>query len=68
LNNWEPDDVPMAEHVRWSPKCYHVLLAKGQKYIDKIIMGDENGDVSNGEVSMGGCVWMGGWVSGWLSE
>ncbi|XP_060606908.1 E3 ubiquitin-protein ligase XIAP-like isoform X1 [Ruditapes philippinarum] len=57
LNNWEPGDVPMAEHVRWSPKCYHVFLAKGQKYIDKIIMSDENGDVSNGEVFMGECVW-----------
>ncbi|XP_060582184.1 baculoviral IAP repeat-containing protein 2-like [Ruditapes philippinarum] len=55
LNNWEPDDVPMAEHVRWSPKCYHVLLAKGQKYIDKIIMGDENGDVSNGKEAAGAC-------------
>ncbi|XP_053391862.1 baculoviral IAP repeat-containing protein 7-A-like isoform X2 [Mercenaria mercenaria] len=36
LRNWEVGDVPMDEHAKWYPKCPHILLVKGQTYIDRI--------------------------------
>ncbi|XP_053396413.1 baculoviral IAP repeat-containing protein 7-A-like isoform X2 [Mercenaria mercenaria] len=41
LKNWEPGDVPMEEHARWYPKCPHVILVKGQAYVDRINRGEE---------------------------
>ncbi|XP_076044930.1 baculoviral IAP repeat-containing protein 2-like isoform X1 [Oratosquilla oratoria] len=36
LRNWENDDKPWEEHVRWYPDCNFVLLKKGQDFIDKV--------------------------------
>lgn len=40
LRNWERDDKPWVEHTKWYPECGHILLVKGQKYIDAILKGD----------------------------
>jgi hypothetical protein len=48
LRNWEQGDNPMEEHARWFPKCAHILLVKGQQYVDKI----NHGDVKSNEVSL----------------
>ncbi|XP_045195698.2 baculoviral IAP repeat-containing protein 3-like [Mercenaria mercenaria] len=41
LRNWECGDVPMEEHAKWYPKCPHILLVKGQEYVDKLIRGEK---------------------------
>ncbi|XP_045195492.2 baculoviral IAP repeat-containing protein 7-A-like [Mercenaria mercenaria] len=41
LRNWEVGDVPMDEHAKWYPKCPHILLVKGQAYIDRIVRGEK---------------------------
>ncbi|XP_060582186.1 death-associated inhibitor of apoptosis 1-like [Ruditapes philippinarum] len=51
LRNWEHGDNPMEEHARWFPKCAHILLVKGQQYVDKI----NHGDVKSNEESTGAC-------------
>ncbi|XP_053391864.1 baculoviral IAP repeat-containing protein 2-like [Mercenaria mercenaria] len=40
LRNWEIGDVPMEEHAKWYPKCPHILLVKGQAYIEKLSRGE----------------------------
>ena len=41
LRNWEQGDVPMEEHGKWYPKCPHVMLVKGQGYIEKLQKGEK---------------------------
>lgn len=41
LRNWEHGDVPMEEHAKWYPKCPHILLVKGQAYVDKLSRGEK---------------------------
>ncbi|XP_045195520.2 baculoviral IAP repeat-containing protein 2-like isoform X1 [Mercenaria mercenaria] len=41
LRNWESGDVPMEEHGKWYPKCPHILLVKGQAYIERLIRGEK---------------------------
>ncbi|XP_053391856.1 baculoviral IAP repeat-containing protein 7-like [Mercenaria mercenaria] len=41
LRNWEQDDVPMEEHAKWYPKCPHILLVKGQAYVEKLGRGEK---------------------------
>ena len=36
LRNWENDDNPWIEHIRWYPDCNFVLLSKGQEYINNV--------------------------------
>ncbi|XP_050537433.1 death-associated inhibitor of apoptosis 1-like [Daktulosphaira vitifoliae] len=33
LKDWDDEDDPWVEHVRWSPSCTHILLCKGQLFI-----------------------------------
>ncbi|XP_053396381.1 baculoviral IAP repeat-containing protein 7-like [Mercenaria mercenaria] len=51
LRNWERGDVPMEEHAKWYPKCPHILLVKGQTYIEKLSRGEKpevDGNTSSG--------------------
>ncbi|XP_053396546.1 baculoviral IAP repeat-containing protein 2-like isoform X1 [Mercenaria mercenaria] len=41
LRNWERGDIPMEEHAKWYPKCPHILLVKGQAYVDKLSRGEK---------------------------
>ena len=41
LRNWERGDNPMFEHAKWYPNCPHVLLVKGQAYIDAVERGED---------------------------
>ncbi|XP_045195485.2 baculoviral IAP repeat-containing protein 2-like isoform X2 [Mercenaria mercenaria] len=41
LRNWERGDVPMEEHAKWYPKCPHILLVKGQAYVEKLSRGEK---------------------------
>ena len=34
LINWLPGDCPWSLHARWGPHCIHLLLIKGQQYIN----------------------------------
>ena len=36
LKDWEENDDPWVEHALWFPKCLHVVLIKGQKFIDEM--------------------------------
>ena len=36
IRNWEPFDDPWELHARWFPGCQHVILCKGQEFIDKV--------------------------------
>ena len=36
LRNWEPGDDPWFEHAKWYPHCPHIILVKGQPFIDKV--------------------------------
>jgi hypothetical protein len=35
LKDWEETDDPWVEHALWSPKCMHVVLIKGQAFIEE---------------------------------
>lgn len=37
LKDWEQGDIPWEQHACWFPRCFHVLLVKGEDYIQKII-------------------------------
>ena len=41
LRNWEEGDVPFEEHAKWYPTCPHVLLVKGQTYVDTLLRGEK---------------------------
>ncbi|XP_053396402.1 E3 ubiquitin-protein ligase XIAP-like isoform X3 [Mercenaria mercenaria] len=41
LRNWERGDVAMEEHAKWYPKCPHILLVKGQAYVEKLSRGEK---------------------------
>jgi hypothetical protein len=41
LRDWEQGDVPMEEHGKHYPKCPHVMLVKGQAYIERIQRGEK---------------------------
>ena len=34
LRDWEETDDPWVEHAAWFPKCMHVVLIKGQAFIE----------------------------------
>lgn len=36
LYNWSPEDDPVFEHARWSPKCPYIIAKEGKKYIDLV--------------------------------
>ncbi|PSN55309.1 Death-associated inhibitor of apoptosis 1 [Blattella germanica] len=36
LKDWEENDDPWVEHALWFPKCLHVVLIKGTKFIDDV--------------------------------
>lgn len=36
LRDWEQKDDPWEQHATWFPKCYHLLMAKGQAYVDQV--------------------------------
>lgn len=35
LRDWEETDDPWVEHAVWFPKCTHVVLIKGQAFIEE---------------------------------
>jgi hypothetical protein len=35
LRDWEETDDPWVEHAVWFPKCMHVVLIKGQQFIEE---------------------------------
>lgn len=35
LRDWEETDDPWVEHAAWFPKCIHVVLIKGQAFIEE---------------------------------
>jgi len=35
LRDWEETDDPWVEHAAWFPKCVHVVLIKGQAFIEE---------------------------------
>jgi len=35
LRDWEETDDPWVEHAAWFPKCMHVVLIKGQAFIEE---------------------------------
>jgi len=35
LRDWEESDDPWVEHAAWFPKCMHVVLIKGQTFIEE---------------------------------
>lgn len=37
LKDWEETDDPWEQHAFWFPKCNHVLLKKGQDFIDQVV-------------------------------
>ena len=41
LRNWEAGDDPWEEHAKWYPKCAHVILVKGQEYVDRVGRGEK---------------------------
>lgn len=51
LRDWEETDDPWVEHAAWFPKCMHVVLIKGQAFIEecrqpkepKVAVKDQNG-------------------------
>lgn len=36
LKDWEPQDDPWEEHAKWFPRCYYLLMVKGQEYVNSI--------------------------------
>lgn len=36
LKDWEPEDDPWEEHAKWFPKCFYLLMVKGQEYVNKV--------------------------------
>ncbi|XP_060582181.1 death-associated inhibitor of apoptosis 1-like [Ruditapes philippinarum] len=41
LWDWEQDDVPMEEHVKWYPKCPYINSVKGPAYIERLRRGEK---------------------------
>ncbi|XP_044740157.1 baculoviral IAP repeat-containing protein 3-like [Chrysoperla carnea] len=37
LKDWEENDDPWEQHARWFSKCTHVLLNKGQEFVQQIV-------------------------------
>ena len=58
LRNWEQGDNPWREHAKWYSECPHVVLVKGQSFIDKVLNGDTieedcpSGQIRPNEVSI----------------
>lgn len=53
LRNWDPGDDPWLEHAKWYSECPHILLVKGQSYVDKVLNGervDEGSDKEEDDV------------------
>jgi hypothetical protein len=36
LKNWDRNDDPFEDHVRWFPKCQYIRQLMGSEYVDKI--------------------------------
>ena len=36
LRNWEPQDDPWQEHVKWFPRCPFVHMIKGDAFVEEI--------------------------------
>ncbi|XP_043496224.1 putative inhibitor of apoptosis [Polistes fuscatus] len=36
LKDWEPQDEPWEQHAKWFPKCYYLLMVKGQEFVNMI--------------------------------
>lgn len=36
LKDWPPGDKPWEEHARWFKSCLHVLIMKGEEYVENI--------------------------------
>ncbi|XP_045185990.2 baculoviral IAP repeat-containing protein 2-like [Mercenaria mercenaria] len=41
LRNFEYGEVPMEEHAKWYPRCPHILLLKGQAFVDACFRGEK---------------------------
>ena len=39
MRNWEPGDNPWREHAKWYKDCPHILLVKGQSFVDNVLNG-----------------------------
>ncbi|XP_076444797.1 baculoviral IAP repeat-containing protein 7-B-like [Babylonia areolata] len=39
LYNWEPEDDPFVEHVRWFPDCQYMKLVKGERFVEEVKSG-----------------------------
>ncbi|KAK2587081.1 hypothetical protein KPH14_002852 [Odynerus spinipes] len=36
LENWKTEDDPWQQHAKWFPKCYYLLMVKGQEYVNAV--------------------------------
>ena len=52
LQDWEPGDNPWWEHARWYSECPHVILVKGQSFINKVANNESANDESDDEKNM----------------
>lgn len=43
LKDWEETDDPWEQHAFWFPKCNHVILKKGQEFIDRVVEKKDEG-------------------------
>ena len=56
LRNWEPGDNPWREHAKWYKDCPHILLVKGQSFVDNVLNGgpiDQDCSQHTKEVNLG---------------
>jgi hypothetical protein len=37
FKNWNSLDDPWKEHARHAPHCMHVILTKGEEYVEKVL-------------------------------
>jgi E3 ubiquitin-protein ligase XIAP len=50
LKDWKDDDDAWREHVRWSPKCFFIRLAKGVNFVEQVAVSDDNTQESTEEI------------------
>jgi hypothetical protein len=57
LKNWDHNDDPYEDHVRWFPKCQYVRQLMGVEYIEKVrekFKNEESGFNNNDQEASGG--------------
>ncbi|XP_065342052.1 baculoviral IAP repeat-containing protein 7-B-like [Cloeon dipterum] len=46
LKDWDPNDDPFVQHCKWNSSCQYLLMRKGHSFVEKVLHGNENLEIS----------------------